>query len=121
MTGVVRTAPEPRRLAAHPDLAGPEARGRSLTAASAGEQGSAGLDRVPQADAEAFDRMNPACRVKFGFPFIRQVGAMTRMRLERLVTGRGGVFRRIAMRAGTSRRGLRVASAEPVRRIRLPA
>lgn len=121
MIAVVRDAPAPRRLAflnAHPELAGSEARARRMTADSASEQGSAGLDRMPQADADAFDRMNPAYREKFGFPFIiavrgraraeilsafaerlgqgqaeeeaavlTEIGAITRMRLERLVTG----------------------------------
>ena len=73
MMDVVRDAPEARRLAllnAHPDLAGPEARARRLTADSTSEQSSAGLDRISPADADAFDRMNPAYRAKFGFPFI---------------------------------------------------
>ena len=121
MMGVVRDAPASRRLAllnAHPELAGPAARARSLTADSAGEQGGAGLDRMPPADADAFDRMNSAYRERFGFPFIiavrgrgraeilstfaerlgrgqaaeeatalAEVGAITRMRLERLVMG----------------------------------
>ncbi len=119
MIGVVRDAPEARRLAflnGHPELAGAEARARSMTADSASEQGSAGLERMPQADAEAFDRMNPAYRERFGFPFIiavrgrgraeilsifaqrlargraeeeaaalAEIGAITRMRLDRLV------------------------------------
>ena len=121
MIDVVREAPEPQRVAflnGHPELAGPEARANSMTADSAAEQGSAGLDRMPQADADAFDRMNPAYRAKFGFPFIiavrgrgrseilsvfaerlarsqaeeeaavlAEIGAITRMRLERLVAG----------------------------------
>lgn len=73
MIEAVRDAPEAERLAflnGHPELAGPEARAKSMTADSASEQGSAGLDRMPQADAEAFDRLNPAYREKFGFPFI---------------------------------------------------
>lgn len=73
-----------------------------MTADAASEQGSAGLDHMPQSDADAFDRLNPACREKFGFPFIiavrgrgqaeeeaaalAKVGASTRMRLERLVS-----------------------------------
>ena len=119
MMAVVRDAPAPQRLAflnAHPELAGSEARARSMTTDSVSEQGSAGLDRMPQADADAFDRLNPAYRRKFGFPFIiavrgrgraeilsafedrlgrgqaeeeaaalDEVGAITRMRLERLV------------------------------------
>ncbi|MCJ2072133.1 2-oxo-4-hydroxy-4-carboxy-5-ureidoimidazoline decarboxylase [Methylobacterium sp. J-030] len=57
-------------LNGHPELAGPEARARSLTAESASEQGSAGLDRMAEADAAAFARLNAAYRARFGFPFI---------------------------------------------------
>lgn len=73
MMRAVRTAPvESRRafLNNHPELAGPEARARSLTADSASEQGGAGLDRIPPDEAAAFDRLNAAYRARFGFPFI---------------------------------------------------
>lgn len=73
MMRAVRTAPENRRLAflnGHPELAGPEARARAMTAESAEEQGGAGLDRLSQADAATFDRLNAAYRERFGFPFI---------------------------------------------------
>ncbi|MCJ2080412.1 2-oxo-4-hydroxy-4-carboxy-5-ureidoimidazoline decarboxylase [Methylobacterium sp. J-090] len=73
MMGVVRAASHGERRAflnGHPELAGPEARARSMTADSASEQGSAALDRMPQAEADAFDRLNAAYREKFGFPFI---------------------------------------------------
>ena len=120
MMAVVRDAPARQRLAflnGHPELAGPEARARSMTADSASEQGSAGLDRMPQADADTFDQLNPAYREKFGFPFViavrgrgraeiiaifedrlrrgqaeeeaavlHEIGAITRMRLDRLMT-----------------------------------
>ena len=94
MMGVVRDAPEARRLAlprAHPELAGAAARARSLTAESESEQDSGGLDR-----------MNTAYRAKFGFPFIiavrgrgraeeeaavlAEIAAITRIRVERLAT-----------------------------------
>ncbi|MGH1587982.1 2-oxo-4-hydroxy-4-carboxy-5-ureidoimidazoline decarboxylase [Methylobacterium phyllosphaerae] len=73
MMAALRAAPVETRhafLNGHPDLAGPEARARSLTADSASEQGSAGLDRMTEADAETFDRLNAAYRARFGFPFI---------------------------------------------------
>jgi 2-oxo-4-hydroxy-4-carboxy-5-ureidoimidazoline decarboxylase len=73
MMEAVRTAPAEQRLAflnGHPELAGPEARERAMTADSAQEQGSAGLDRLSKADAAAFDRLNAAYRRRFGFPFI---------------------------------------------------
>lgn len=81
MMAAVRAAPAPRRLAFlnnHPELAGAEARARTMTADSASEQTSAGLDRMPQADADAFDRLNAAYREKFGFPFIVAVRGRSR-------------------------------------------
>ncbi|QGY01660.1 2-oxo-4-hydroxy-4-carboxy-5-ureidoimidazoline decarboxylase [Methylobacterium mesophilicum SR1.6/6] len=73
MMAAVRDAPANERLTflnGHPELAGPEARARAMTADSAQEQGSAGLDRLSDADADAFDRLNAAYRQRFGFPFI---------------------------------------------------
>ena len=81
MMEVVRQASpaEIRRfLNAHPELAGPEARARSMTAHSAAEQGSAGLDRMTEADVERFARLNAAYRDKFGFPFIIAVRGRTK-------------------------------------------
>ena len=94
MIASVREAPPATRLAflnGHPELAGPEARARAMTADSAREQGSAGLDRLSQADAEAFDRLNAAYRDRFGFPFIvavrgrdlREILVLFRQRLAR--------------------------------------
>ena len=73
MIRVVRDASEAERLAffnGHPELAGAEARARSMTADSVSEQGSAGLDRLSATDLDRFDRLNAAYRTKFGFPFI---------------------------------------------------
>ncbi len=73
MIAAVREAPAETRLAflnGHPELAGPEARAKAMTADSSQEQGSAGLDRLSQEDAEAFDRLNADYRKRFGFPFI---------------------------------------------------
>ena len=53
-------------LRAHPELARPAV----LTAASAGEQAAAGLDRLDEADMAAFEAANAAYRARFGFPFI---------------------------------------------------
>jgi 2-oxo-4-hydroxy-4-carboxy-5-ureidoimidazoline decarboxylase len=81
MMRAVRAAPAETRIAflnGHPELAGPEARARSMTADSASEQGSAGLDHMPAADAEAFDRLNAAYRRRFGFPFIIAVRGRAR-------------------------------------------
>ncbi|HEY9180648.1 MAG TPA: 2-oxo-4-hydroxy-4-carboxy-5-ureidoimidazoline decarboxylase [Candidatus Baltobacteraceae bacterium] len=57
-------------IASHPDLAGRAAREGRLTAASAGEQQSAGLDRLTTEELERFDRLNTAYRTAFGFPFV---------------------------------------------------
>jgi 2-oxo-4-hydroxy-4-carboxy-5-ureidoimidazoline decarboxylase len=75
-------------LNGHPELAGPEARARSMTADSASEQGSAALDRMPHAEAEAFDRLNGAYRRKFGFPFIVAVRGRDRAEILRLFAAR---------------------------------
>lgn len=81
MIAVVRNATEVQRLGflnGHPELAGPEARAGRMTADSASEQDSAGLDAMSPEDAEAFDRMNPAYRKKFGYPFIIAVRGRSR-------------------------------------------
>jgi 2-oxo-4-hydroxy-4-carboxy-5-ureidoimidazoline decarboxylase len=53
-------------LQAHPELAqtGP------LTAASLGEQGAMGLDRLTTDEAKTFADLNAAYRSRFGFPFV---------------------------------------------------
>jgi 2-oxo-4-hydroxy-4-carboxy-5-ureidoimidazoline decarboxylase len=73
MQEAVRAAGAERQsalIAAHPDLAGKAARAGNLTAESTAEQGSAGLDRLTEAEYAAFHRLNDAYRDKFGFPFI---------------------------------------------------
>jgi 2-oxo-4-hydroxy-4-carboxy-5-ureidoimidazoline decarboxylase len=57
-------------ISGHPDLAGKLARAGALTAESTGEQASAGLDRLGEAEHAAFLRLNDAYRAKFGFPFV---------------------------------------------------
>jgi 2-oxo-4-hydroxy-4-carboxy-5-ureidoimidazoline decarboxylase len=79
-TAVDRAAPE-RRLAlikAHPDLADKTQRAAGLTAESNAEQNSVGLDRLSDAEYEAFERVNNAYRAKFGFPYIVCVRRHTR-------------------------------------------
>jgi 2-oxo-4-hydroxy-4-carboxy-5-ureidoimidazoline decarboxylase len=69
----VDRAPSERRLAlikAHPDLANKTQRAAGLTAESNAEQNSVGLDRLSDAEYEAFERVNNAYRKKFGFPYI---------------------------------------------------
>ena len=73
MKAAVDHAPSELRLAlikAHPDLANRTQRASGLTAESNAEQNSAGLDRLSDAEYEAFERVNNAYRAKFGFPYI---------------------------------------------------
>src|SRR5882672_7564843 len=73
MQAAVQRAPSDVRLAlikAHPDLADKTQRAAGLTAESNAEQNSAGLDRLSDAEYEAFERVNNAYRAKFGFPYI---------------------------------------------------
>ena len=62
-----------RLIEAHPDLAGRLALGRALTAESAGEQATAGLDRLSEAELRRFTELNEAYRARFGFPFVMAV------------------------------------------------
>jgi 2-oxo-4-hydroxy-4-carboxy-5-ureidoimidazoline decarboxylase len=69
----VRGAEEGLRLAlvrGHPELGDKTARASDLTAESAGEQHSAGLDRLSDEEYERFHRLNRAYRERFGHPFI---------------------------------------------------
>jgi 2-oxo-4-hydroxy-4-carboxy-5-ureidoimidazoline decarboxylase len=73
MKAAVDRAPSELRLAlikAHPDLANKTQRAAGLTAESNAEQNSVGLDRLSDAEYEAFERVNNAYRSKFGFPYI---------------------------------------------------
>src|SRR6476659_1105861 len=73
MREVVNRAPRELRLglmSAHPDLADKTQRAAGLTAESDAEQNSVGLDRLSDAEYEAFERVNNAYRSKFGFPYI---------------------------------------------------
>jgi 2-oxo-4-hydroxy-4-carboxy-5-ureidoimidazoline decarboxylase len=81
MKDVVDRAPSELRLAlikAHPDLADKTQRAAGLTAESDAEQNSVGLDRLSDAEYEAFERVNKAYRTKFGFPYIVCVRRQTR-------------------------------------------
>jgi OHCU decarboxylase len=73
---VVRESAPEEQLAlirAHPDLAGRAALAGDLTADSAREQASAGLDRLTPDDLARFTRLNDAYRARFGFPFVIRV------------------------------------------------
>ena len=77
----VDRAPSELRLAlikAHPDLANKTQRAAGLTAESDAEQNSVGLDRLSDAEYEAFERVNNAYRSKFGFPYIVCVRRQTK-------------------------------------------
>jgi len=81
MKAVVDRAPSELRLAlikAHPDLADKTQRAAGLTAESNAEQNSVGLDRLSDAEYEAFERVNNAYRSKFCFPYIVCVRRHTR-------------------------------------------
>jgi 2-oxo-4-hydroxy-4-carboxy-5-ureidoimidazoline decarboxylase len=81
MQATVDRAPTDLRLAlikAHPDLANKTQRAAGLTAESTAEQNSVGLDRLSDAEYEAFERVNNAYRAKFGFPYIVCVRRQTK-------------------------------------------
>ena len=70
---VFRSAGHDERLGvlrAHPDLAGKLAQARRLTAESTGEQASAGLDALSDAERARFEALNTAYVTRHGFPFI---------------------------------------------------
>jgi len=77
---VERAAPELRLalIKAHPDLADKTQRAAGLTEESSAEQNSLGLDRLSDAEYEAFERVNNAYRAKFGFPYIVSVRRHTK-------------------------------------------
>jgi 2-oxo-4-hydroxy-4-carboxy-5-ureidoimidazoline decarboxylase len=81
MKDAVDQAVPGRRVAlikAHPDLADKTQRAAGLTAESSGEQNSVGLDRLSDAEYEAFERVNNAYQAKFGFPYIVCVRRQTK-------------------------------------------
>ncbi len=81
MAGAVDSATRDEKLALirnHPDLAGKAARAGTLTAASAAEQGTLGLDRLSDTEFARFERLNKAYKDKFGFPFVICVKRQTR-------------------------------------------
>ena len=81
MQAAVDRAPTDLRLAlikAHPDLANKTQRIAGLTVESTAEQNSVGLDRLSDAEYEAFQRVNDAYRAKFGFPYIVCVRRQTK-------------------------------------------
>lgn len=59
-----------RLIRAHPDLAGKAALAGTLTAESASEQASAGLDRLTPAEYAEFQHLNAAYHDRFGLPYV---------------------------------------------------
>jgi OHCU decarboxylase len=57
-------------IRAHPDIAGKAALAGGLTPESAGEQSSAGLDRLSPKEYREFTRMNNEYRERFGLPMV---------------------------------------------------
>jgi 2-oxo-4-hydroxy-4-carboxy-5-ureidoimidazoline decarboxylase len=73
MMTVVRAAAPAEQLAlvrAHPELAGAEARERTLTAHSSGEQARLGLTALSKDEFRRIGELNRRYREKFGFPCI---------------------------------------------------
>ena len=60
-------------IRAHPDLADKARLAGGLTADSASEQASAGLDQCSADELARFQALNTAYRNKFGFPFVMAV------------------------------------------------
>ncbi|QCI64879.1 2-oxo-4-hydroxy-4-carboxy-5-ureidoimidazoline decarboxylase [Phreatobacter stygius] len=86
MTRVMRAADDGRKLdliRAHPDLAGKLAAAGKLTAESSGEQASAGLDRLTDAERSTFTTLNDAYKAKFAFPFIMAVKGRSKDEIRR--------------------------------------
>lgn len=93
MMGAVEAAEEDEQLAllrAHPDLAGRAALAGELTAASTGEQASAGLDSLTADEMERFTELNTAYSMRFGFPFIMAVRGADKARILAGFEGRLG-------------------------------
>ncbi|MBT8137793.1 MAG: 2-oxo-4-hydroxy-4-carboxy-5-ureidoimidazoline decarboxylase [Gammaproteobacteria bacterium] len=68
-------------IRAHPELAGRAALAGELTAESADEQASAGLDQCGEDELEQLRELNAAYREKFGFPFILAVKGASRQQV----------------------------------------
>jgi 2-oxo-4-hydroxy-4-carboxy-5-ureidoimidazoline decarboxylase len=72
LRAVAQASPEERLqlVRAHPQLADKAAIAQALTAESAGEQASAGLDCLTPDEYAAFHDLNARYLARFGFPFI---------------------------------------------------
>lgn len=93
MQEAVNAAAEADRMAlirSHPDLAGRAAIAGEVTAESATEQASAGLDRLSADQMARFQALNGAYVEKFGFPFIMAVRGANAARILAGFEGRLG-------------------------------
>lgn len=93
VVGAATPAEQMALIRAHPELAGKAALDRSLTAASAAEQASAGLDRLSAEEFARFHELNAAYAERFGFPFIICVR----------LTNKAGILAAMARRLGNDR------------------
>jgi OHCU decarboxylase len=79
-----------RLIRAHPELAGKAALRGELTAASAAEQGGAGLDQCSPEEYARLQALNADYRARFGFPFILAVRGHTRQSILAAMQARLG-------------------------------
>lgn len=115
LCATMRAATDERKLAligAHPDLAGRLARQGALTAASAREQASAGLDRLAAAEQNEIEDLNARYRERFGFPFI----------LCARLSNKDGILAALRLRVSSTREAeieTALAEIEKIARLRL--
>lgn len=84
LAAIVNEAGRERQLEliqAHPELAGQAAMAGELTAESAGEQASAGLDQCSADELAQLQELNTRYREKFGFPFVLAVKGASRQQV----------------------------------------
>ena len=109
MLDVVREAPDERQLAflcGHPELAGREAQTGTMTAGSAGEQSSAGLNALTGAERDELQSLNRAYNERHGFPFIIAVRANTRQQIFEAIRARTSQTTEVERRAALEQIGL---------------
>ncbi len=84
MASIVAAGTDEQKYAlieAHPDLAGRLARAKRLTADSAKEQASAGLDELTAEESRRFSALNDAYRAKFELPFVMAVKGRSKLEI----------------------------------------
>src|SRR3546814_21038641 len=91
MVAVVNDAGQDEKLAlitAHPELAGKEAAGGTLTESSTHEQKGAGLNQCSAQELVRLRALNAAYRERFGFPFVIAVKGLTRYQIMDAIEAR---------------------------------